>query len=343
MSFSGAEAGNRPVTTKAAAASGATRAPGRAIKSGDTISGYPGGKSGAGVYQRIINEIPPHDFYLEPFIGGGSVMFYKRRSLRDVGVDINGDTITLARRRLPFAELYEGDGMEYLRLMLGAQIEAKNARQLAERKRADELGQTSSATESGGDGHPRAFLRSLKDPVTGTGGNYSRIVIYADPPYFMPTRRSKARLYSAEPTDQTFDGKDESWHVSLLNILDALECNVLLSGYMSELYEQRLKAPKWRAISYTTMTHGGPAEEWLWCNFPKPRELHDYRYLGHNRRERERIRKKKKRWTEKLRNMPELERLAIMGAIQELDCSKNSAVGNGDTDIGGTDGKPALV
>jgi DNA adenine methylase len=33
--------------------------------------GYPGGKSGAGVYQTIINLMPPHTVYIEPFLGGG--------------------------------------------------------------------------------------------------------------------------------------------------------------------------------------------------------------------------------------------------------------------------------
>lgn len=35
---------------------------------------YPGGKGGAGVVQRIINLMPPHRVYLEPFLGGAAVM-----------------------------------------------------------------------------------------------------------------------------------------------------------------------------------------------------------------------------------------------------------------------------
>lgn len=31
---------------------------------------YPGGKAGGGVYQTIINHIPPHEVYIEPFAGG---------------------------------------------------------------------------------------------------------------------------------------------------------------------------------------------------------------------------------------------------------------------------------
>jgi hypothetical protein len=34
---------------------------------------YPGGKSGSGVYQTLINLMPPHDIYIEPFLGMGGV------------------------------------------------------------------------------------------------------------------------------------------------------------------------------------------------------------------------------------------------------------------------------
>lgn len=35
---------------------------------------YPGGKGGAGVYQTIINNIPPHDTYIETHLGGGNIL-----------------------------------------------------------------------------------------------------------------------------------------------------------------------------------------------------------------------------------------------------------------------------
>jgi DNA adenine methylase len=43
--------------------------------------------------------------------------------------------------------------------------------------------------------------------------------------------------------------------------------------------------------------------------------LHDYRYLGDDFRERERIKRKTKRWTAKLQSMPILERQALLSAI----------------------------
>ena len=75
----------------------------------------------------------------------------------------------------------------------------------------------------------------------------------------------------------------------------------------------------WHSISFEAMTRGGhTATEWLWFNFPPPVELHDYRYLGVNFRERERIKRKKTRWVARLQRMPVLERQSLLSAIAEI-------------------------
>lgn len=48
---------------------------------------YPGGKGGAGVAQQIINQIPPHRVYIEPFVGGGSVFEKKAPAASSVLAD----------------------------------------------------------------------------------------------------------------------------------------------------------------------------------------------------------------------------------------------------------------
>ena len=48
---------------------------------------YPGGKAGSGVYQQIINQIPPHQVYIEPFLGGGAVLLHKRPAWSSIGID----------------------------------------------------------------------------------------------------------------------------------------------------------------------------------------------------------------------------------------------------------------
>jgi len=91
---------------------------------------------------------------------------------------------------------------------------------------------------------------------------------------------------------------------------------VLISGYWSALYANALK--KWRSVSFQAMTRGGhTATEWLWYNYKEPIALHDYRYLGADFRQRERIKRKKQRWVKRLHTMPILERRALLAAIGE--------------------------
>ena len=54
---------------------------------------YQGGKSGYGVYQKIINQIPPHEIYIEPFLGDGGIMRNKRLAVRNIGIDLDIDVI----------------------------------------------------------------------------------------------------------------------------------------------------------------------------------------------------------------------------------------------------------
>src|SRR5688572_15356621 len=54
---------------------------------------YPGGKNGSGVYQTIINLMPPHEVYIEPFLGSGAILRMKRPALRNIGIDRDPDAL----------------------------------------------------------------------------------------------------------------------------------------------------------------------------------------------------------------------------------------------------------
>jgi DNA adenine methylase len=131
--------------------------------------------------------------------------------------------------------------------------------------------------------------------------------IYADPPYLMDVRSSQRNYYRHE-----FATTGE--HMALLQQLQQLDCMVMVSGYWHPLYEMQIG--DWRTITYTGQTQAGPREEWLWMNYPEPDALHDYRYLGQNFRERERIKRKINRWTDRLQSMDRLERQALLIALQ---------------------------
>lgn len=57
----------------------------------DIFKHYPGGKNVNGTYHKIINLIPPHNTYIEPFLGGGAILRNKRSAAHTVGNDIDPD------------------------------------------------------------------------------------------------------------------------------------------------------------------------------------------------------------------------------------------------------------
>ena len=70
-------------------------------------------------------------------------------------------------------------------------------------------------------------------------------LIYCDPPYLKRTRTSKRRY--------RFD-YEEADHIALLTLLDTLPCQVMVSGYPSTLYDERLA--RWRSVEWQVMNQG---------------------------------------------------------------------------------------
>jgi len=144
----------------------------------------------------------------------------------------------------------------------------------------------------------------------------NRTFVYADPPYLHNTRKSDTR-YNFEMT------RDD--HIGLLNALISLPCMVMISGYFSELYHTTLW--NWRSMTFEASTRQGKAREWVWMNYPKPTELHDYKYLGRDYRDRERIKRRKDRWAKRLMSLPVLERKALLEAVNTAGNGNNGGEG----------------
>lgn len=227
---------------------------------------YPGGKNGSGIYQRLINQIPPHNTYVETHLGGGAIMLHKRLARFNIGIDIDRDVISGWYRW-----------------------------QLEETPRQCRL----LICDDG--------AKHIKKLDPGTDIYKNPTFVYCDPPYIMETRKS-GPLYRYEYTDRD--------HINLLDILKRLKCMIMITGYRHPIYDDTLG--DWRRIDYQTMTRQGLVWESAWMNYTEPTELHDYRYLGANFRERERIQRKAKRWVNKLESMPVLERQALLATITSL-------------------------
>lgn len=127
-------------------------------------------------------------------------------------------------------------------------------------------------------------------------------LIYCDPPYLLETRTSNTR-YKNEFTKQD--------HENFLNLVNQLDCMVMISHYPCELYDNALKG--WRKVPYKSVTRSGDhRDEILYCNFEQPTFLHDSQYLGKDKRQREDINRRIKRNVRKLSETECNERLRIL-------------------------------
>lgn len=85
------------------------------VKDDDAVAmRYPGGKGKC--YQHLINLMPLHETYIEPFLGGGAVLRNKRPATRTIGLDIDPHTIARWERVKPDGiELVHGDAFFFLK------------------------------------------------------------------------------------------------------------------------------------------------------------------------------------------------------------------------------------
>ena len=111
-----------------------------------------------------------------------------------------------------------------------------------------------------------------------------RELVYSDPPYLVHTRSSQRRY--------RFDYEERD-HVELLARLKRLPCPVILSGYPSDLYDERLG--DWQTLEVQVMNQAGVRTEKLWFNFT-PERLFWAGYAGKNFTDRQRIKRKADSW-----------------------------------------------
>jgi hypothetical protein len=226
------------------------------------MKGYPGAKSGAGVWQRIVSAMPAHEFYVEAFAGSAAVARLKAPSPLTLLVDRDRDVC----RRLAATP-------EPGRLVVCADA-----------------------------------VPTLEGAAAALAAFGERALVYVDPPYLFATRTR--RYYRHE-----FGSERE--HRKLLRMLGRLRCHVMVSHYPNPLYAAMLEPRRWRRVEYLAPTRGGARPEWLLMNFGDDVRRHDSRYSGDGFRERERIKRKARRWVRMLQAMPTHERAALLAAIDE--------------------------
>jgi hypothetical protein len=252
--------------------------------------GYPGGKSGAGVYQRLINEIPPHDVYVAGFAGHDAIAQFKRPAARNVLIDLDPEPLSWWARALKASPLLSTTAAAD---ESGGEI---SRWELHKCSAVDWLRITFGLTE---------LLATPDTQSCDRTARYQNWFVYLDPPYLMSTR-SSGPMYRHEMTD--------AQHAELLDVARQLPCKVMLCGYWSDLYAEALS--DWRVVKYTATARSGERRtEYAWCNFEHPTTLHDSRYVGSDKREREKVRRRIKRLSRNLARLPDHERQAVLDAV----------------------------
>jgi len=234
---------------------------------------YPGGKSGAGIYQRLINLIPHHETLIVPFAGRCGVTRRIRAAGHTILIDLDERVLDWwhAWQRKPegrAVELHHADGIEWVRFRFG-------------------------------------LSRYTRDPDALPGVTADDAFIFADPPYVL-AERVKQKIYQHEMSD--------ACHQRLVQLATRLAVPMMICGYASPIYAS---LEPWEIMHHEVPGRRGLRAECVWMNYHAPTRLHDYRYVGDHRRERERIRRRQRNLLSMLDAMVDRERAAMLSAIRE--------------------------
>lgn len=165
------------------------------------IKNYPGAKSGTGIIQWLINNIPFHDRYFELFAGSAQLYYAKQPAETSILNDLD----------LKVCKSYPGTNHTYIFNNSATDLLKKPDYPTRVRVKGD------------------IFVYGLEYLFK----NLSRAdFIYLDPPYPFSSRRSGKKYYQHEMTD--------SDHVQLLTAIRAVDANIMISTRQNDLYDQYL-------------------------------------------------------------------------------------------------------
>lgn len=255
---------------------------------------YHGGKFRLALW--ILPFLPPHGCYVEPFGGAAGVLLHKPRSYSEVYNDLDGEIVNFfrvvrdpgtrdklreacaltpyARTEFDLAWLSSDDAVERARrtaVRAGMGFGSAGATKGTTGFRIDTRRKHGTAQDNWAD---------FPQNVSAVGRRFERVLIenrpalevmlqhdspstlhFVDPPYLHETRvmRSKGGYRHEMNNDE---------HAKLLDTLDKLKGMVVLCGYDSPFYTDRLQS--WRRESTTARISSGRGtalrEEVLWMN-----------------------------------------------------------------------------
>lgn len=248
---------------------------------------YFGGKEATGVFQTIINQIPPHDLYCELFLGNGAIYRKKKKSTYSLLCDKSSKVVE-EWKKLGEKEMNFSDWK--VRSTPKSCVINDNAIAVLGVSLLDEWGK----------------MLDCEDTF-----------IFLDPPYPLFVRKKQVETYDCELTNQD--------HNALLKVISCYQrAKIMICSYPNEMYDNALSG--WRYIDFQGQTRQGKVTERIYMNYSEPTQLHDYTYLGDNYRDRHRIKKSKENIIAKFRRLSPLMRNAVLqDVISELKALESNA------------------
>lgn len=240
----------------------------------------------------IMQHLPPHRVYVEPFGGGASVLLRKPRSYAEVYNDLDGEVVNVFRvvrergqelaqaceltpfARAEFEQAYEDGGSDLerarrtlVRSFMGFGSAGVTKQVTGFRANTRRSYSTPAMNWRDYPEHLRALIDRLRgvvieqrDAVTVmTAHDGEDTVHYVDPPYVHDTRhhRTRAPAYRHEMNDEQ--------HRALASTLHGLRGMVVLSGYRCALYDELFA--DWRRVDVSTHADGAKDRtESLWLS-----------------------------------------------------------------------------
>lgn len=281
----------------------------------ETLKHYTGNKKVDGLWQWIVNRIPPHTLYYELYAGSATIARMLPPTAHKILVDINPRTVQLLQKEL---------GSSTVECICAPSVQILSSvadRSSTGRNDCTDHGEHSGGTDNNictGRPGPVQIKTSVPSGTVPTDrNNYTSshlgvqpdisvpaasIFIYLDPPYRFFSRRGKRRLYEYELTDPE--------HRELLQCLSTVKSNCMISHPDDPMYNKYLKG--WTKEKFTVSYHGKPAEECIYYNYSKPTQLQTYDFVGSDCWDRQRVKRKIERLARKLADLPALERNAVI-------------------------------
>lgn len=250
---------------------------------------YPGSKKRIAPW--IIENMPPHHSYVEPYFGGGAVLFEKPPSNIETINDIDDEVVNFFRvlqredtreeliRRLEYTpysrtvydSIFSNQPTNEINKALCFAIRGSQSHgfRLDEKSgwKKDVTGREASYAVRYWNELPASLAQMAarlkevqieKRPAIEVikAFNYENVLIYADPPYVLSTRNRTQYRY--EMTDAE--------HVELLQILNLSKAKAMISGYDCELYNDLLRG--WNKLQIPARAQNSlPRTETLWLNY----------------------------------------------------------------------------